>query len=198
MPIETKQFKEDEIDLIELWNRIIKRKIFIFLFTVAITILAVIYVLFKNTNANVIPVYTGSVMIEIGEVKTTNLMYLDNIYNLKHIVEKKYSVNISIPKRATKILIIKSTNKSKELIEANILDSINFIIKRHKERASLFDKYIMTKQVGEISINKQPINTINKKRILIMSSIMGFIASIFLALFLGFLEKIKLNKKIEE
>ncbi|HIP11291.1 MAG TPA: chain-length determining protein, partial [Arcobacter sp.] len=40
--------EEDEIDLKELWKTIVKRKIFIFLFTTIVTVLAIIWALTRT------------------------------------------------------------------------------------------------------------------------------------------------------
>ena len=179
--------EEDEIDLKELWKTLVKRKNFIFLFTIFVTISSIIYVSLKNP----IPVYSGSVMIEIGEVKSkmTNFTNIDNVDNLKNIIKRKYSVSISIPKRTDNLLIIKSLNKNKELIKEDINEVLDFIINRHTSKVKLHDKYIMTKQIGDISISNTPVNKPKKKLIVTVAFVTGLILSIFLVFFLEFIGK---------
>ncbi len=81
---QTQYIEEDEIDLRELWKIIVKGKITIVVLTTVITITAIIYALFKNPT----PIYSGTVMIKIGEVKSNNpnQTYFDNTFNLKNIL----------------------------------------------------------------------------------------------------------------
>ena len=185
---ESKRYiEEDEIELKELWKTIVKRKKFIFIFTLIITLSSIIYVSLKNT----IPIYSGTIMIEIGEVKneTNGFSNIDNVNNLKNIIERKYLVSANIPKRTTNLLIIKSTNVDKKIIKRNILDSVDFIIERHIEKIKFYDKYIMTKAIGKIKINDTPINLPKKKLIVTVAFVTGLILSIFLVFFLEFIGK---------
>ncbi len=52
--------QEDEIDLRELFNTILRYKIFIAVFTVVITLFAVVYVFFKQ------PIYEVKSNVQIG------------------------------------------------------------------------------------------------------------------------------------
>ena len=179
--------EEDEIDLRELWKIIVKRKKFIFIFTFIFTISSILYVLLKNT----IPIYRGSVMVEFGIVKNkmTNFTPIDNVNNLKNIIERKYSVSIDIPKNTDNLLIIQSSNKSKELIKKNIINTVEFIMNRHSQKAKFYGKYIMTKQVGDISIRNTPINLVKKELIVTVTFATGLILSILLVFFLEFIGK---------
>jgi len=78
--------QEDEIDLRELVLTIWSKKVFIISFTLIVTLGAILYVSFKNP----IPIYSGNIMIEIGEVKSNNpnQVYFDNSFNLKEILKK--------------------------------------------------------------------------------------------------------------
>ena len=177
--------EEDEIDLKELWKTIVNRKWFIIIFTSIVTIGAIAYALTKNP----VPIYSGNMMVEIGEVKSNNpnQTYFDNANNLKNIIEKKYLVSISIPKKTNNILIVNSSNKDKKLINTNISKVMDFIIIRHQSKTKLYDKYIMTKQIGELTISNTPINTPKKKLIVTVSFVTGLILSIFLVFFLEFI-----------
>ncbi len=179
--------QEDEIDLRELFSTIMKRKKFVVLFTLAITLLASIYAYTKNPA----PIYSGNMMIEIGEVKSNNpnQTYFDNVNNLKKILEKRYQVSVTVPKKTNNLIIITSSNEDKELIKSNISTSVDFIMQRHQSKIKLYDKYIMTKQIGKTIINNTPINTPKKKLIVTVAFVTGFILSIFLVFFLEFIAK---------
>ncbi len=84
--INTQYIQEDEIDLKELFHTIMKRKKFIIIFTSIVTIASIIYIKMLNPT----PIYSGNMMIEIGEVKSNNpnQTYFDNAYALKNILEK--------------------------------------------------------------------------------------------------------------
>lgn len=190
---QNKQYiEEDEIDLREVWKTIVKRKWFIIIFTSIVTIIALIYTYTKNPT----PIYSGNMMIEIGEVRSegTNLETIDNVNNLKNILEKKYSVSVTVPKRTNNLIVISSSNEDKKLIKDNILSSLDFIIKRHQLKIELFDKYIMTKQLGKLTISNTPINIPKKKLIVTVAFVTGFILSIFLVFFMQFVQGFKEEK----
>ena len=185
--------QEDEIDLRELWKIIISQKKFIILFTSIITIGAVIFAYTKNPT----PIYSGNMMIEIGEVKSNNpnQTYFDNAYALKNIIEKQYDVKINLPKKANSInntnniltIIVEDTNK--ENIKNSLTTILSYTIERHKSKVKLYDKYIMTKQIGKIVIENNPINTPKRKLIVIVSFVTSLILSIFKVFFIDFIRK---------
>ena len=190
--------QEDEIDLRELFITLWKKKFIIIIITITITLGALTYVFFKNPT----PIYSGSILIEIGEVKSNNpnQIYFDNPYNLKNIIEKLYNVKVSVPKKKdnilpNSILTIVSEDIDKQAIEKNIQDIISFVIKRHQIKAKLYDSYIMTKQIGEIKVSDTPINMPKKRLIVVVAFITGFILSIFLVFFLQFISSFKEEKE---
>jgi len=191
--------QEDEIDLRELWKIIISKKKFIILFTSIITIGAVIFAYAKNPT----PIYSGNMMIEIGEVKSNNpnQTYFDNAYALKNIIEKQYDVKINLPKKANSInntnniLTIIVEDKNKENIKNTLATILSYTIERHKSKVKLYDKYIMTKQIGNIEINDNPINTLKRKLIIIVSFVTSLILSIFIVFFIDFIGKEKDTKQ---
>ncbi len=192
---QTQYIEEDEIDLRELWKIIVKGKITIVVLTTVITITAIIYALFKNPT----PIYSGTVMIEIGEVKSNNpnQTYFDNTFNLKNIIEGQYTIEVLLPKKANVLdnfnntVILKADNINKDKIEQSLKDTVEYIINRHKAKINLYEKYIMTKQIGKIKIDDSPINTPKKKLIVVVAFITGLILSIFLVFFLDFISKMK-------
>ncbi|QOY55408.1 hypothetical protein HUE87_04000 [Candidatus Sulfurimonas marisnigri] len=184
---QVRHIEEDEIDLRELWKIIVNRKIVIFIVTTLVTLGAIVYVYMKNP----IPVYSGNVMLEIGEVKsnTTNLTYLDNPNNLKHILEKQYSLLVTLPKRSNGLMSLSTTNVNKEVIKRDLEKYVVYVLERHKSKAKLFEKYIMTKQIGNITIGNEAINKPKKKLIVVVSFITGLVLSIFLVFLLDFIAK---------
>lgn len=185
--------QEDEIDLRELWKIIISQKKIIILFTSMITIGAVIFAYTKNPT----PIYSGNMMIEIGEVKSNNpnQTYFDNAYALKNIIEKQYDVKIDLPKKANSILTIIVEDKNKDIIKNNLTTILGYTIERHKSKVKLYDKYIMTKQIGKIAIGNNPINTPKRKLIVTVSFVTSFILSIFIVFFIDFMGKEKDSKE---
>ena len=180
--------EEDEIDLRELFLTLWDSKVLISIITILITLTALIYVSLKNPT----PVYKGTVLIEIGEgVNSAEPSEFDNSFNLKSIVEAKFPVKALVPKRTNQILQIEATNKNKQQISHTLENTVSYILKKHQEKTKLFTSYIMTKQVGEITISDTPINTPKKKLIVIVAFITGFILSIFLVFFLAFVKGLK-------
>lgn len=193
-----KNIHDDEIDFYDVWMIMSHYKFLILSFTLIITLGSFIYTRMMNPT----PIYTGSMMIEIGEVKSDNYAhaYLDNAYNLKTILEKEFAVSVTMPdvynrlvgeKSMNDILIINVNNEDKNLIKSSLLKVKDFIIKRHQEKAKLFDDYIMSQQIGNIEIDDKPINALNKKLIVFVSFVIGLIISIFIVVFLEYLKKIR-------
>lgn len=190
----SQQIHEDEIDLKELIKTVWNYKLFIIIFTGLVTILSIAYVMTLNPK----PIYKGSLLVEIGEYKTTENTFInvDNTNNLKVILEEKFNVNISTPKRTNSLLeiIVSNTNKSK--IEEVINQTYNFVIERHIEKLKTYKEFIPTKKVSEINISNQPINKPKKKLIVIVALVTGFILSIFLVFLMEFIKGIKKEEKL--
>lgn len=100
--------EEDEIDLRDLWNVLVRRKMVLFAVTVAMILLAVAYLF------SVKPVYEAKAMLQIGSIngkpveKATNLktklsiIYHVNDRNIRH--EYPYISAISVPKNSDNLL----------------------------------------------------------------------------------------------
>lgn len=183
------QMIEDEIDLRELFRTIWEKKIFILLFTTIITFISVIYVYLKNP----IPLYQGKVYVEIGQIQSRNFgqISLDSAGDLAGILNLEFKVNANIFKSTTKILEISINNEDKNLIKQNLEKSVEFIINKHKEKAKFYENVIMTKQVGDIEIDKNPINMPKKKLIVVVTFVSGIILSIFIVFFMQFINSIR-------
>ena len=184
-----KEYQEDEIDLRELFLTLIKNWKIIFSITLTVLVASFTYVTFKNP----IPIYSGSVMLEIGEAKSNQpyRIYFDTNHDLKAMIENQFNVKVKIPKQTKTIITIIANNSKKKKIESTLKNIVDYVIQRHKIKAKFYDQYIMTKQIGNIIINDKPINLLKKKLIIIVSFITGFILSIFLVFFLEFIRSFK-------
>ena len=183
------QIIEDEIDLRELFKTIWEKKIFILLFTSIVTIVSIVYVFLKNP----IPTYQGKIYIEIGQVQSRNFVptSLDNTLDLAEILELELKVLTNIPGGTQNLLEISSTNQNKEEIKKSLEKAVEFVINRHKEKAKFYQNVIMTKQIGDIQINNNPINKPKKSLIIVVSFLSGFILSIFIVFFMQFINSIR-------
>ena len=183
------QINEDEIDLRELFKTIWEKKIFILLFTSIGTIISIIYVSFKNP----IPIYQGKTYVEIGQIQSQNFgtNYLDSSINLSEILKLELNVSTNIPKGTQNLLEISSNNQNKEKLKENLEKAVEFVINRHKEKAKFYENVIMTKQIGNIQIDNNPINKPKKSLIVAVSFVTGFILSIFIVFFMQFINSIR-------
>ncbi|MDY0116184.1 MAG: Wzz/FepE/Etk N-terminal domain-containing protein [Sulfurimonadaceae bacterium] len=192
---QTHSLQEDEIDLRELFKTLWAQKTFIVIFTTVITIISIIYVYMQNP----IPLYQGKVLVEIGEVRDSNVAvgYFDNPYNLSEILKIQRSTTSTVPKSTNKLLELISINSDKEAIKRELSKSVEYILQRHKEKAKFHENFIMTEQVGDISINPTAINQPKKKLIVVVTFVTGFILSIFLVFFMQFIRGFKEEEKVE-
>ena len=185
--------QEDEIDLRELFKTIWEKKLFVILFTSIVTLVAIIYVLVKNP----IPIYQGKAFLEIGKIQsqTFGQALFDNPTDLAQILNIEYKVEASIPKATISLLEITSKNENKEKIQNNIKEAVTFIINKHTEKAKFYENVIMTKQIGNIVIDDNPINKPKKLLIVVVSFVSGFILSIFLVFFIEFIKNFNKEDK---
>lgn len=193
--------QNDEIDLYGLWMTLIKRKLMIFSVTFFSTLLAGVYV-WKAT-----PVYTGSALVEVGEVvsnaqiigdkqivqNTTTIFKLDdNLNNLKEITTQATGVSVSIPNGSSSIILLSAESSNVADIKPKLENAVQFIVNRHKEKALLYEndssKIRMSALVGEIRVGTEPIKP-KKQTTIVLGFFGGFALSIFLAFALEFLRK---------
>lgn len=194
----------DEIDLYRLWTTLVRRKIMIFSVTFFSTLLAGMYVW------NATPTYTGSALVEVGEVvsnaqiignkqivqNTTAIFKLDdNLNNLKEITTQATGVTVSIPNGSSSIILLSAESSDSADIKPKLENAVRFIVNRHKEKALLYEndssKIRMSALVGEIHVGTEPIKP--KKQVTI---VLGFIGGFMLAIFLAFaLEFFRINRK---
>lgn len=191
----TQRYEEDEIDLRELFRTLLKNKNKIFIMTLVIIIGAIVYVFLKNPT----PVYSGRVMIEVGVGvgvgETPNQIYFDNTNNLKSIIEEKFDALVTIPKGTNNILLISSDSSNKDAIKKSLKNVVEYVLQKHTDKLKLYDKYIMTKQISEIKVGSEPINTPKKNLIISVAFVTGLILSIFLVFFMEFIKGFKEEEK---
>lgn len=144
--MQNKEYVEEEIDLIELFSTIVKKKLFIFVFTLAITFLAVIYVNIKT------PIYEAKALIEIGSYKvekSANIIEEISLSNTTELLKKLTTIFIDLEKKnkdkeylITSITVSKGTKNfiditsestSNELAEKGINTVVEYIQKESIE-----------------------------------------------------------------
>lgn len=147
---ENRHMRDDEIDLFELWNTIVKKKKNIFILTSIITIVGIIFAYtktpiyeakalievgnykvlsIKNNNENVIS--TNSVDNPIKLVKRLNVLYIDVLKNQKDRISEVDS--IIIPKGSKEFIEIKSLAISNKLAKEEIQKIIYSLKEKHGE-----------------------------------------------------------------
>lgn len=139
---EQKYIQEDEIDLREIFKSIFERKYFILIFTLIITILAIIYVSIKT------PIYEAKAVIEIGSYKTESdeVRVVDNLNEFskklstifidlrKDDIEKESEItNISISKGMKNYIEISSQAISNDLALKEIEAVLSFTKDEHRK-----------------------------------------------------------------
>lgn len=186
--------QEDEVDLREILKTFIKRKMTIFIVTFVTTISAMIYTWF------IPPIYSGNVLIEIGEVvninqvtkdeKQTYFYYLDNMNNLKEITSQFTGLNVTIPSSTSNLLYISMESNNISKIKYTLGKAVQFIINRHQKKIKLYQnnnsKIRMTQVIGKINISNEPIKP-KKQLIINIGFVSGVMLGIFLAFFLEFI-----------
>ena len=190
-------YEDDEIDLRELFLTLKRNKMIIIVGSLIVTMTAVIYVLLKNPT----PIYEGSLMVEIGEIKSDNpnQIYFDNPNTLKNIIERKYcdiesetpDLNVQIPQGTSNIITIFYRSTDKKRIKTRLEQIYTDILNRYKEKAKFFQDAIMTHKIGDIVIGSKPVNQVKKELIVTVAFITGVIFSVFLVFFLEFLRGIE-------
>jgi len=148
--------EEDEIDLRELWQTIVKRKKLIFLVTAVITIVAIVWALTRT------PMYEVRALVEIGSYKmynnnnnnnNNNKAILDNASQLakklnilfidmnKNTKDKLASIeSIKVPKGSKNFIEIKSLATSNDLASKEIQKIVEYIQTKHLETLTILQK----------------------------------------------------------
>ncbi|WP_164968113.1 Wzz/FepE/Etk N-terminal domain-containing protein [Arcobacter sp. CECT 8986] len=201
--------EDDEIDLRELFKKLWKGKLFIIIFTLVVTILAGIYAFLKT------PIYNGTISYEIGQVitdkninlnnKEISIIDIDDASNLKEIISRKFSTkdeekgiftNALIPRGTSNIIVVDVQNSNKEKINKKLDEITKFIETRQDKRIKFYsfnNAKIKKTSVLSKDISSKAIKP-NKKIIIAVAFVSGFILSIFLLFFIDFIKSFKEEK----
>ncbi len=205
----TVPIQDDEIDLRELWATLVKRKLTIVAFTTIATVAAAFYAWYAA------PVYSGEVLIEVGDViinaestndKPTIVQMLENPNDLKEAVlhsiarndaEQKKSFSVESPKGSSKLIKISYEDTDKEQIKQKLESVVTLVLKRHESKAEFFQKANAkinpSAMISSISVTPDPIKP-KKLLIIAVALISSLILGIFLAFFLEFIQNSKTQK----
>ena len=193
---------EDTIDLREIWNTLVKRKLIIILFTVITTAATAFYAW------NAAPVYKGDVLIEVGDMiinsestndKPTLIQSLDNPNDLKEAVLQSIATNdretedqfsVESPKGSSKLIKISYEDTDMQQIQQKLEHTVTFVLKRHATKAAFFQKANAQIRpstiIGSINITPDPIKP-KKKLIVAIGFISGLMLGVFAAFFIEFI-----------
>lgn len=185
----------DEIDLRELWQTLVRRKITIIVTALLMTVGAAVYVMTTT------PVYSGNVLVEVGEVvngdQPRTIFNLDNVNNLKEVTVASTGTNIAIPNGTTNILQISMESTDKAEIKSKLDAAVQFVLARHQEKVNLYQngdaKVRMTQVVGEVQIGNDPIKP--KKGLII---IVGFVSGLMLGILIAFFREFMANSRTDK
>ena len=169
--INTAQCEEDEVDLRELWRTIIKHKKFIAIFTLIITIIAIIWVFAKT------PIYEVKSNLQIGFIgknlianpdtlsKTANLVFNvgEKIPTKKPFVSKVSSITIN--KKIKNFIEIKTEAISNEKALTKNKEVISYIQNKYK---NIIEQYIIkiNNNIRAVGINITNLKNFERKNIL--------------------------------
>ena len=174
--------QEDEIDLKELWNTLVKSKKFIIIFTSIITIIAIIWAMTRT------PMYEAKTLVEIGNykihntknnnnnklsldnsaqlAKKLNILFIDMYKNQKNSISKIDSISIS---KGTKNFIdITSLSISNDLASKEILKVVDYIKSKHQK---ILDDIKQRRELEIKNIESKISNIQNKEIILFQNKI---------------------------
>ena len=144
---EITKYEEDEIDLKELWKIIVKKKIFILIFTFIITIIAFIWVMTRT------PIYEVKSNIQIGFIEkelivepSTLIKILNVIFSVEDKIATKKNfisevISISANKKIKNFIEIKTQAISNDEALKKNEEVVSFIKKKYK---STINQYILT------------------------------------------------------
>lgn len=185
----------DTVNLIDLFDILVKRKKLIISITLLMTIFSYLYVSFI-----VKPTYSGSATIELGQVinkdikkGTIQIINLDSIPVLQGLIQTKFGVSVSAINGST-LLKYNLISTDKNYIKKSLNEAVKYTLDRDKKRVKLYAggnaNIINSSVVTPASVSNEPIKP-KKRLVVIVSFITGLLFSIFLAFFLDFLSEAK-------
>ena len=155
--MQNKEYVEEEIDLRELFNTLAKKKVFIFVFTFAITLLAIIYVNIKTPIYEVKSVvrigYINSTLVENANILETKLKLVFGVDNHPFITKEEGIVsNISAIKKVDNFLEIITQEYSTEQALSKNKELVDFLENEYKYK---IDEYVLKTNIGIKNLEEQ-------------------------------------------
>jgi len=159
---ETKKIKnEDEIDLRELWNIILKFKKIIILITGSITLVTIAYAFMAT------PIYEAKAVLDIGSYNNTN--WIENPSTVIKRLEMNYIENKNMEKKAwlDKVFFVKGTQNLLELSALGFSkESVILYLKEIEVNISTRHQKLIDAYVDSVKIKIENLN-IQKAELLI-------------------------------
>jgi LPS O-antigen subunit length determinant protein (WzzB/FepE family) len=188
---------DDEIDLRELWQKLVEGKWIIAITTTLATLVAVVYTQLAT------PIYEGKVSIEVGEVIANNMQnamalntlnmprFLDSPADLAKVVQDKLGISAVLAKGTSKIVDLSFQSPDKTAIQSQLQTAVDFVMQRHEAKAKLYQDVTInpTQQIAPIAVGEKPIKP-KSKLIIAVAVMLGLMLGVFGVLVRGaFIEK---------
>lgn len=178
---------DDDIDLREVWQRLVEGKWLITIITAFSTFSAVLFTQVAT------PIYEGKVSVEVGEVIGMSMQnrmennsmprFLDNPADLARVIQDKLGVSASLAKGTTKIVDISYQSSDKNDIRAKLQSALDFVQMRSSEKAKLYQNVVVseTQQIAPIAVNERPVKP-KTTLIIAVALVIGLMLSVFVVL----------------
>jgi hypothetical protein len=155
--LQNKKYIEEKIDLRELFSSFTKKKVFIFVFTFVLTLLAIIYVNIKKPIYEVKSVvrigYINLTLIESINILETKLKLIFRVNDQPIITEEEGIVsNISAIKKVDNFLEITTQAYSNEQALSKNKEVVDFLQNEYKYK---IDEYILKTNIGIKKLEEQ-------------------------------------------
>jgi capsular polysaccharide biosynthesis protein len=201
MEINRPIYQNDDINLSDFWATLVHSRTGIISVALITTLSALLYVFMAK------PVYSGEVLIEIGdmvfngETKNDKPMIIKSIEEPNDLKEaigyvlisiddrKNEKMKVESPKGSTRLIKISYEDHDPKVIVNKLQECVTFILKRHEIKGAFYQqtaaKISPSTVVGAIEITADPIKP-KKVLIVITSLIGGLMLGILIALFKKF------------
>ncbi|MCH9741705.1 MAG: hypothetical protein K0U21_00700 [Proteobacteria bacterium] len=188
-----KQFADyqnnDEINLRELWLKLLGGKWIIAIAAAVATLGSVLY------TQLVTPIYEGKVLIEIGELISNHVsnslpIYLDSPTDLAKVVQVKIGVTSFLVKGTTKIIEVSYQSPNVVEIQTKLQAALSYIQTRHAEKTKLYPNIMVspTQKITPVMVNETPVSP-KKNIIIFIGLIFGVIIGVLLSLLFDFFKR---------
>lgn len=186
-------YKEDEIDLFELWDGLVEEKKTIFVSLFALLVLAVGYFLVTK------PQYEASATLQVQQVQlpikdfSSNMnspyMSVEPAEKTVQLLSGVVTAEMSSGKgnhRDTGYIEISSTGVDKQQIQKNVKEAVKTIEERYQEIFSKlkplgYIEILPTKVIGGVKVSNKPIKP-KKTLILAVAGVLGLMIGVMIAL----------------